>query len=88
MLEMLVRLLDFRVINECTHRTLVMTHVYVTLEIKSRRSRESESLQVCVQRYLMAIVSVVGSSEWTDQLFIRDTSTIQRLILDIMNETK
>lgn len=57
-----------------THGTLVMTHVNVTLEVKSWTSREAEGFEVGVQGDLVPVIRVVGPSERTDQLFVRDTS--------------
>lgn len=57
-----------------TYRTLVMTHVNVTLEIQSWTSSETESFEVRIQRDLMSVVRIVRPSERTDQLFVGDTS--------------
>lgn len=51
-----------------------MTHMDVTFKIKGRRSCESKSLEVGIQRDLMTIISIVCSSERTNQLFVRDTT--------------
>ena len=51
-----------------------MTHMDVTFKIKGRRSCESKSFEVGIQRYLVTIISIVCSSERTDQLFVRDTT--------------